>query len=84
MLDEATSALDVGSERVVQQALDRVMKNRTTVMVAHRLSTIQNADVISVLQNGKIIEQGNHSTLVENNNGPYFKLISLQQQQQEK
>lgn len=81
LLDEATSALDVESERVVQQALDRVMKNRTTVMVAHRLSTIQNADVISVLQNGKIIEQGKHSTLVENKNGGYFKLISLQQQQ---
>ncbi|KAG1354245.1 ABC transporter B family member 2 [Cocos nucifera] len=83
LLDEATSALDVESERVVQQALDRVMKNRTTVMVAHRLSTIQNADIISVLQNGKIIEQGNHSTLVENKNGPYFKLISLQKKQQQ-
>lgn len=83
LLDEATSALDVESERIVQQALDRVMKNRTTVMVAHRLSTIQNADVISVLQDGKIIEQGNHSTLVENTDGAYFKLISLQQQQQQ-
>ncbi|KAM0934126.1 putative ABC-type xenobiotic transporter [Dioscorea sansibarensis] len=83
LLDEATSALDVESERVVQQALDRVMKNRTTLMVAHRLSTIQNADVISVLQDGKIIEQGNHSTLVENTDGAYFKLISLQQQQQQ-
>ncbi|KAJ0989938.1 hypothetical protein J5N97_008294 [Dioscorea zingiberensis] len=83
LLDEATSALDVESERIVQQALDRVMKNRTTVMVAHRLSTIQNADVISVLQDGKIIEQGNHSTLIENRDGPYFKLINLQQQQQQ-
>ncbi|XP_019702682.1 ABC transporter B family member 2 isoform X2 [Elaeis guineensis] len=83
LLDEATSALDAESERVVQQALDRVMKNRTTVMVAHRLSTIQNADVISVVQNGRIIEQGNHSMLVENKNGPYFKLISLQKQQQQ-
>ncbi|KAE9459308.1 hypothetical protein C3L33_08798, partial [Rhododendron williamsianum] len=83
LLDEATSALDVESERVVQQALDQLMKNRTTVVVAHRLSTIKNADQISVIQDGKIIEQGTHSTLVENRDGAYFKLISLQQQQQQ-
>uniref|UniRef100_A0ACD5ZM10 Uncharacterized protein n=1 Tax=Avena sativa TaxID=4498 RepID=A0ACD5ZM10_AVESA len=83
LLDEATSALDVESERVVQQALDRVMKNRTTVMVAHRLSTIKNADVISVLQDGKIIEQGDHQHLIENKNGAYHKLVNLQQQQQQ-
>ncbi|GMY29719.1 ABC transporter B family member 2-like [Fagus crenata] len=82
LLDEATSALDVESERVVQQALDRLMKNRTTVMVAHRLSTIKNADQISVLQDGKIIEQGTHSALTENRNGAYYKLINIQQQQQ--
>ncbi|PPD80757.1 hypothetical protein ES288_D03G215300v1 [Gossypium darwinii] len=82
LLDEATSALDVESERVVQQALDRLMRNRTTVMVAHRLSTIKNADRISVIQGGRIIEQGTHSSLIENRNGPYFKLINLQQQQQ--
>ncbi|XP_043695248.1 ABC transporter B family member 10-like [Telopea speciosissima] len=82
LLDEATSALDVESEHAVQQALDRLMKNRTTVMVAHRLSTIQNADHISVLQNGKILEQGNHSTLIENKKGAYYKLINLQQLQQ--
>ncbi|PON87450.1 ABC transporter [Trema orientale] len=82
LLDEATSALDVESERVVQQALDRLMKNRTTVMVAHRLSTIKNADQISVIQDGKIIEQGTHSTLIENKNGAYHKLINIQQQQQ--
>lgn len=81
LLDEATSALDVESERVVQQALDKLMQNRTTVMVAHRLSTIRNADQISVLQDGKIIEQGSHSSLVENKSGAYFKLVSLQQQQ---
>ncbi|RDX99582.1 ABC transporter B family member 10, partial [Mucuna pruriens] len=81
LLDEATSALDVESERVVQQALDRLMQNRTTVIVAHRLSTIRNADQISVLQDGKIIEQGTHSSLIENTNGAYFKLINLQQQQ---
>ncbi|XP_068634125.1 ABC transporter B family member 2-like [Aristolochia californica] len=83
LLDEATSALDVESERVVQQALDRLMKSRTTVVVAHRLSTIQNADLISVLQDGKIIEQGNHSTLVADGDSAYYKLISLQQQQQQ-
>lgn len=80
LLDEATSALDVESERVVQQALDRIMKGRTTVVVAHRLSTIQNADVISVLQDGKVIEQGNHETLLEKKNGSYYKLINLQQE----
>ncbi|KAL1548027.1 (ABC) transporter [Salvia divinorum] len=82
LLDEATSALDVESERVVQQALDRLMKNRTTVVVAHRLSTIKNADQISVLQDGKIIEQGTHSSLVDNKDGAYYKLINLQRQQQ--
>ncbi|KAJ8773928.1 hypothetical protein K2173_009359 [Erythroxylum novogranatense] len=81
LLDEATSALDVESERVVQQALDRLMRNRTTVMVAHRLSTIKNADQISVIQDGKVIENGTHSSLIENKSGAYFKLISLQQQQ---
>ncbi|XP_020206205.1 ABC transporter B family member 2 [Cajanus cajan] len=80
LLDEATSALDVESERVVQQALDRLMQNRTTIMVAHRLSTIRNADQISVLQDGKIIEQGTHSSLIENKNGAYYKLVNLQQQ----
>lgn len=83
LLDEATSALDVESERVVQAALDRLMQNRTTIVVAHRLSTIKNADKISVLQDGKIVEQGTHSTLVENRDGPYYRLISLQQQEQQ-
>ncbi|KAL6911853.1 hypothetical protein ACP4OV_000658 [Aristida adscensionis] len=83
LLDEATSALDVESERVVQQALDRVMRGRTTVMVAHRLSTIKNADVISVLQDGRIIEQGPHQQLIENRGGAYHKLVNLQQQQQQ-
>ncbi|EOA36551.1 hypothetical protein CARUB_v10011664mg [Capsella rubella] len=82
LLDEATSALDVESERVVQQALDQLMRNRTTVVVAHRLSTIKNSDMISVIQEGRIIEQGSHSSLVKDKNGPYSKLISLQHQQQ--
>ncbi|KAJ6394068.1 hypothetical protein OIU77_023324 [Salix suchowensis] len=79
LLDEATSALDLESERVVQQALDRLMTNRTTVMVAHRLSTIKNAEEISVLQGGKIMEQGSHSSLIKNKDGAYFKLVRLQQ-----
>lgn len=81
LLDEATSALDVESERVVQQALQRLMTKRTTIIVAHRLSTIKNADQISVIESGKIIEQGTHSSLVENEDGAYFKLINLQQRQ---
>ncbi|KAF9685555.1 hypothetical protein SADUNF_Sadunf03G0066700 [Salix dunnii] len=80
LLDEATSALDVESERIVQQALDSLMRNRTTVMVAHRLSTIKNADQISVIQEGKTIERGTHSSLIENKDGAYFKLVRLQQQ----
>ncbi|KAG5407101.1 hypothetical protein IGI04_013220, partial [Brassica rapa subsp. trilocularis] len=66
LLDEATSALDTESERVVQQALDRLMTNRTTVVIAHRLSTIKNADTISVLHGGKIVQQGSHRWLVLN------------------
>jgi ATP-binding cassette subfamily B (MDR/TAP) protein 1 len=58
LLDEATSALDMESERVVQEALNRVMLERTTIIVAHLLSTVKNADVISVLQHGKMVEQG--------------------------
>lgn len=58
LLDEATSALDVESERIVQEALNRVMLKRTTIVVAHRLSTVRNADTISVVHQGKIVEQG--------------------------
>lgn len=58
LLDEATSALDAESERVVQEALDRIMVNRTTVVVAHRLSTVRNADMIAVIHKGKMVEKG--------------------------
>lgn len=61
LLDEATSALDAESERVVQEALDRIMVNRTTVVVAHRLSTVRNADMIAVIHQGNIVEKGNNS-----------------------
>ncbi|EEF47170.1 ABC transporter B family member 11 [Ricinus communis] len=77
LLDEATSALDAESERVVQDALDRVMLKRTTVVVAHRLSTIQNADVIAVVKNGAIIEKGKHETLIHISNGFYASLVAL-------
>ena len=58
LLDEATSALDAESERIVQEALEKVMSNRTTVVVAHRLTTIRNADIIAVVHQGKIVEKG--------------------------
>lgn len=58
LLDEATSALDAESERIVQEALDRIMVNRTTVIVAHRLTTVRNADMIAVIHQGKIVEKG--------------------------
>lgn len=78
LLDEATSALDGQSEKVVQQALDRVMVGRTTVLVAHRLSTIQSADSIAVVQNGEIIEQGIHAELM-NKGGAFSNLVRIQQ-----
>ncbi|XP_009363069.2 ABC transporter B family member 11 [Pyrus x bretschneideri] len=77
LLDEATSALDAESERVVQDALDRVMVNRTTVVVAHRLSTIKNADVIAVVKNGVIVEKGKHDKLINITDGFYASLVAL-------
>ena len=59
LLDEATSALDAESENIVQEALDKIMVNRTTVVVAHRLSTVRNADIIAVIHRGKLVEKGN-------------------------
>lgn len=67
LLDEATSALDPKAERIVQQALDRVSKNRTTIVIAHKLSTIRNADNIAVMANGSVVEQGTHEKLLELN-----------------
>ncbi|HAT66095.1 MAG TPA: antibiotic ABC transporter ATP-binding protein, partial [Flavobacteriaceae bacterium] len=77
ILDEATSALDTESERLVQDALENMMKNRTSVVIAHRLSTIQNADTIVVLSKGKIVEQGKHADLLQKK-GTYYSLVEMQ------
>lgn len=77
VLDEATSALDTESERLVQDALEKMMENRTSVVIAHRLSTIQKADMIVVMHHGEIAEQGTHDELLAKN-GTYAKLVSLQ------
>ncbi len=77
ILDEATSALDTESERLVQDALEKMMRNRTSIVIAHRLSTIQNANKIVVLQKGEIVEQGSHTELLAQN-GVYKKLVDMQ------
>lgn len=77
ILDEATSALDTESERYVQDALDKMMENRTSLVIAHRLSTIQKADWIVVMERGEIVEEGTHHMLMEKN-GVYHKLVELQ------
>uniref|UniRef100_A0A3B5ZPN5 Uncharacterized protein n=1 Tax=Triticum aestivum TaxID=4565 RepID=A0A3B5ZPN5_WHEAT len=79
LLDEATSALDTESERIVQEALDRVMTNRTTVIVAHRLTTVRNADTIAVICRGSIVEKGPHHDLLRDPEGAYSQLIRLQE-----
>lgn len=76
-MDEATSALDAESEKVVQDALDQVMVNRTTIVVAHRLSTIKNADMIAVVKNGGVAEKGKHETLMHIKDGIYASLVAL-------
>ena len=78
ILDEATSALDTESERLVQDAMLRLMKNRTSVVIAHRLSTIQHADLIVVVEDGRIEEYGTHAELLQNRDGIYRKLYDMQ------
>ncbi|KAF3039889.1 hypothetical protein E8E12_003956 [Didymella heteroderae] len=79
IFDEATSALDVTSERIVQAALDRVAKSRTTIIIAHRLATISDADCIIVMKKGRVIQQGTHDDLVKVKDGAYWSLVRSQQ-----
>lgn len=78
ILDEATSALDTASERLVQNAINKLMENRTSIVIAHRLSTIQHADEIIVMHEGKIAERGTHTDLLASK-GLYYNLIQMQQ-----
>ena len=78
ILDEATSALDSESEKLVQDALDKLMVGRTSFVIAHRLSTVKNADNILVLEHGKIVEQGKHEDLIADTHGTYYKLNNIQ------
>jgi ABC-type multidrug transport system fused ATPase/permease subunit len=78
ILDEATSALDSESEQLVQQAMDELMKNRTTIVIAHRLATIRKVDKILVIDGGSIVEEGSHEALSLNDNGIYANLLRLQ------
>ena len=82
ILDEATSALDTESERVVQEALDRLMVGRTSFVIAHRLSTIKNADKIMVLEKGRLVEQGTHDELMQLD-GLYAHLYKIQYRSKE-
>lgn len=79
ILDEATSALDTESERLVQHAINELMKNRTSVVIAHRLSTIRHADEIIVMHQGEIVERGSHDALLEKDKGYYKKLVEMQE-----
>ena len=83
LLDEATSALDTVSERLVQEALDKLMEGRTTILVAHRLSTVRDADSIVVLQNGRVAEMGSHERLMAKPGSIYKQLVSLQHEKPE-
>ncbi len=77
LLDEATSALDTESEKVVQEALDKAREGRTTIIIAHRLSTVYSADTIAVIKGGKVLESGSHSELLASK-GLYYKLNKFQ------
>lgn len=79
IFDEATSALDVTSEGIVQAALDRVAKSRTTLIIAHRLATISDADCIIVMKKGRVVQQGTHDDLVKIKDGTYWSLVRSQQ-----
>jgi len=78
LLDEATSSLDAESEQIVQEALNNLMKGRTSIIIAHRLATIRDVDTIYVIEHGKIVEQGNHDNLMQLQEGIYKSLANLQ------
>lgn len=78
LLDEATSALDTQSERVVQDAIDQASRGRTTIVIAHRLTTVRAADMIVVIESGKVIESGSHDRLMQKTNGAYSKMVEMQ------
>jgi ABC-type multidrug transport system fused ATPase/permease subunit len=78
ILDEATSSLDTQSERIVQDAINQLMVNRTCIVIAHRLSTVQHADEIIVMQKGKIVQRGKHDALMQEE-GLYKELVNMQQ-----
>ncbi|MBX9766132.1 MAG: ATP-binding cassette domain-containing protein, partial [Bdellovibrionales bacterium] len=78
ILDEATSSLDTESERLVQDALDRLAVSRTTLIIAHRLTTIRNADLIVVMEQGQIVQMGSHQSLLAQTQGLYHRLIQSQ------
>ena len=77
MLDEATSSIDTWTEQLIQKATDTILKGHTSFMIAHRLSTVRNADLILVMREGKVIEQGNHRELIRKK-GHYYELYSKQ------
>ncbi|CAF4914958.1 unnamed protein product [Rotaria sp. Silwood1] len=81
LLDEATNALDSANEQIIQEALDKACKDRTTIVIAHRLATIQNAHRIYVLNDGHIIEQGTHETLMAQEGSQYRKMMKAQQEE---
>jgi ATP-binding cassette subfamily B protein len=78
ILDEPTSNIDTETEKIIQEALKKVLIGRSAIMIAHRLSTIKNADRILVLSHGKLVEEGTHTNLIKNKNGVYHKLYLAQ------
>jgi len=82
VLDEATSSVDVETEKLIHEAMDQIMENRTTIIIAHRLSTVKKADKIVVMEDGRVVEVGTHEELLKNN-GLYGRLISIQNMSRE-